>query len=453
MEESMSDNFSELTKTLSTIDFFGKAGEQMPRGAKLANAVKRAVPLLPPVYISAYGKPLEAAVPRLTTMAHADPMMVEMLAGAAYQHNPGNPIQAPLTRFLAVISNLYSSFMDNNKRANVNIPLIETLPPLAMFQHDGNNGHFTLPVNKTEELIGANVGVVSMPGTYAGHPVIWAALAHETGGHDVTHADPDLLPQLGESILAAFVEIPNKPPVSRNDLARLWNYWIDEASADVYGLLNIGPIFALNLAAFLAAWNARRTHGPPLLRMESGSDDKGLLDRHPSDIIRLHLAIGVIETLTSLSAKTRASYIGKIEDLAKMLATDDSINFIGNLPVDGGDLQPLGSVPLAIMQDAARGVGGYIATTQLRALNGHSIQDIETWDDTDEAKAEAIKTAMLQGRSRRTFGDPAQVLAGATMAVLEQPGQYDVVTQALNQELDTSFQTDPIWGMRRVNAA
>jgi hypothetical protein len=450
----MADNFAELTNRLAAVDFFGKAGEEMPRGAELSSAVKRAVPLLPPVYISAYGEPLEAAVGRLTAAAHTDPMTVEMLTGAAYQHNPGNPIKAPLKRFLAVISNLYSSFIDKNKRANAEVPLTEILPPLAMFQHDGKNGHFTLPVNKTEDLIGANVGVVSMPGTYAGHPIICAALAHEIGGHDVTHADPDLLPELGNAITAAFARIPNEPLISHDDLARLWNYWIDEASADAYGILNIGPSFAPNLAAFLAAWNARRTRALPLLRMESGHDDKGLLDRHPTDIIRLHLAIGVIEALTSLSVEKRASYVRKIEDRVKMFATGDSIRLVGDFPVDGGELQPLDvSVPLAIMQQAARSIGGQIATTRLRALKGHSIQDIETWDDADEAKAQAIKTAMLKGRLERTLGDDAQLLAGATMAVLEEPAEYDAVTQALNQALDRSFQTDPIWGVRTADAA
>jgi hypothetical protein len=65
----MADNFAELTNRLAAVDFFGKAGEEMPRGAELSSAVKRAVPLLPPVYISAYGEPLEAAVGRLTAAA------------------------------------------------------------------------------------------------------------------------------------------------------------------------------------------------------------------------------------------------------------------------------------------------------------------------------------------------------------------------------------------------
>jgi hypothetical protein len=105
------------------------------------------------------------------------------------------------------------------------------------------------------------------------------------------------------------------------------------------------------------------------------------------------------------------------------------------------------------MQQAARNVGGFIATARLRALNGHSIQDIETWDDADEAKAQAIKKAMLEGQSVNTLGDDAQLLAGATLALLDQPARYDAVTRALDQALDRSFQSDPIWGARPVDAA
>jgi hypothetical protein len=456
-EEIVADNFADLTNRLAQIDLFGKAGEPMPLGNALSNAVKEAAPMLPPVYVSAYADPLEAAMRRLTAMARTDPTTVETLTGAVYQHHAGNPMEAPLDRFLAVISNLYRSFLDKNNRESAGVPLTEMLPPLAMFQNDGQNGPFTLPVDAAEQVIGAAVGVVSMPATYAEHPIIWAALAHETGGHDVTHADPDLLPELGRGISAAFAGMPTDPSISRDDLARLWSYWIDESAADAYGVLNVGPAFAPNLAAFFGALNARATGGLPALRMESGfsqNDPNQLLDPHPTDIVRLHLAIGVIETLTGLSAQTRATYVQGIEDLANKLATGDTVRVVGNIPVDGQQLQPLDvTVPLAVMQQAARNVGGFIATARLNALNGHSIQDIETWDDADEAKAQAIKTATLEGRSARTLGDDAQLMAGATLAVLDQPAQYDAVTRALNEALDRSFQTDPIWGTQPADAA
>ena len=88
----------------------------------------------------------------------------------------------------------------------------------------------------------------------------------------------------------------------------------------------------------------------------------------------------------------------------------------------------------------------------MNALNGHSIQDIETWDDNDERVAQTINSALTAGKPVVSLGDDAQ-LAGATLALLDQPGKYKTVTDALNAALDKSFQTDPIWGVPTADAA
>src|SRR5262249_44891395 len=98
----------------------------------------------------------------------------------------------PLARFEAVVSNLYRSFLSEQQRSTVGLPLIETVPPLVTFAPTPDSGPFTLPVDAVKQLIGSTVGVVSLPGSYAPHPLLWPALAHETGGHDVLHADPGL---------------------------------------------------------------------------------------------------------------------------------------------------------------------------------------------------------------------------------------------------------------------
>jgi len=107
---------------------------------------------------------------------------------------------------------------------------------------------------------------------------------------------------------------------------------------------------------------------------------------------------------------------------------------------------------LSYAQKTARCVGGFIATKQLDALKGHTIQDIETWDDPDEARAFGIKEALIKGQAIQSLGDDAELLAGATLALLEQPSLYDAVKVALNAALDQSFQTDPIWGAPPVDA-
>ena len=71
-------------------------------------------------------------------------------------------------------------------------------------------------------------------------------------------------------------------------------------------------------------------------------------------------------------------------------------------------------MPLPVAAKAARRVGRLIATRKLKALNNHSIQDIETWDDADEDTAQAIADEILKNRSVVGRGDDAQLLAGAT---------------------------------------
>src|SRR5262249_18299776 len=229
---------------LLKIHFSGTAGEAFPHGATLVKAINAGVNMLPHIYAERYAQPLEHNLKRLLQLEagrRLPPAIVEALTAAVYQHRNGSPKAQQLERFLAVISNLYRSFLDKTKRAAANIPLSETLPPLAMFQHNGEDGPFTVTVEQVNGLIGARIGVVSMPATYADDPLIWAALAHETGGHDVTHADSGLLDELAENILVALAGMPPPQGISREDLAQLWAYWIDETSADVFGLLNIGP--------------------------------------------------------------------------------------------------------------------------------------------------------------------------------------------------------------------
>jgi hypothetical protein len=105
------------------------------------------------------------------------------------------------------------------------------------------------------------------------------------------------------------------------------------------------------------------------------------------------------------------------------------------------------------MQRAANSVGGYIATARLKTLNGHSIQEIETWDDSDETQTVAIKDAILAGQPIGMLEDDAQLLAAATLTLLQDPEMYDAVTGALNDGLDKSYQRDPIWGAPPADAA
>ena len=450
------DQFTRLCERLAVIDLFGDGPPVPPWGdAATVAAVKQAInagaPSLPLAYQTGYVMPL---LQNLDSVLRQAGDSIEPLAGAVYEHAPGGAVQPELQRFLAVISNLYRSFLSRTKRAAANIPFaMPQDPPLAVFLHSGQDGPFTIPSDDTQQLFGGDVGVVSLPSTYRDHPVLWASLAHETGGHDVTHADAGLLPELAAGVQTLFGGGPvhaGRRPTSGQLQGLLWSYWMDEASADVYGLLNIGPSFAHNLAAFFAALNNRAVGLPiPSLRTRSGHPaNDPALDVHPTDILRLHLAIGVIEQLSGLAQTTRDAYVSAVQALAQRCAQGAStVEIQGHIAIQRDRWLPINdSLPLSGMQDAARSVGAYIATARLQALGGHSIQEIETWDDADELTARQIADTFARGDSVVDMGDDAQLLAGATLALVTQPDLYDQATRLLTAALDRSYATDPIWG-------
>ena len=58
--------------------------------------------------------------------------------GPASALTPANVVRQPLRQYLAMVSNLYRSFLADDKRTSARIPLVDAplLPPLAMFHHD-----------------------------------------------------------------------------------------------------------------------------------------------------------------------------------------------------------------------------------------------------------------------------------------------------------------------------
>jgi hypothetical protein len=426
---------------------------------KLIQVVRADASLLPAPYRDEYLSRLVQALPDVAVQLKqqeknlvrhgwtaADAMaevksITDTLVGAV--RDWGEPAyHEPLTRFEAVVSNLYRSFLSAEQRRNVGLPLIETVPPLVTFAATPEAGPFTLPSDSIRRLTGAAVGVVSLPGSYAPHPLLWPALAHETGGHDVLHADPGLLHELADG--AQNLEgVPTA-------LGRIWTAWMDEAASDVYGILNIGPSFVVSLAAFFAALRnaAKQTDDLGTIATILPVSNGQLLDPHPVDLLRLFLAMGVVESLEGLSVARRAEWINLIADVAAVAgggATSIEV-------YDVTQKQVLERLPLETMSNAARRVGAYIATARLAALKGHSVQDIETWDDDDETAAGNI-AAVAAETSIVALGDDAQLLAGATMAFLANPQKYGPITTNLSQALDDSFARDPIFGTPAARSA
>jgi hypothetical protein len=327
-------------------------------------------------------------------------------------------------------------------------------PPLALFQSTSDRGPFTIESDLMKQKFGLSIGVVSLPATYRDHPVLWAGLSHEVGGHDVVHADDGLVAEMVTKTRALLT--PHFAPRRNLDTATLnaliWSFWMDEAAADVYGILNMGPGFALNLAGFLAAFRARKRGqteaGEPLVSNDSEMLPNGQMDEHPIDLLRFYVAAGAVEGLNGLSAVRRSEYVSDIEAVAKLVAGGATeIGLRGRIEIGHANSMPVHTtMKLSDAADGARKVGKMLVTETFQALNGHCIQDIETWDDTDEDIAQEIVGRVLSQQSIVAHGDDAQLLAGATLALLQRPELYDSATSLLNAALDDSFDRDPIWG-------
>jgi hypothetical protein len=447
-------NFFGLYRRFLGINLFGTGGEPLPSNQDLPTVINEGKLHIPLNYVEGYVKPLEANLARLIQLVSNQqiPVVVlETLAAAVYQHRPSCSVNVPLRRFLAVASNMYRSFLADEKRNEVGAPLRNLLPPLALFQNEGGMGPFSVTGEDVAQLIGSTINLVSLPATYANDPLLWGIIAHETGGHSVTHADPGLLQELANGLSEVLAGVVRSQGLSLEEMTLLWSYWIDEAAADIYGIMNLGPAFSPNMAALFAAGLARGTPIAPKLRMTSSfasSDPSMILDPHPADILRLHLAVGAIDSLSKLSPAAKQTHCKFINDLSEILSDGDKVVINGKIPISRDHLQQISiSMPLAVLQPIAREVGAYIATTKLNTLGGIPIQDIETWDDNDEGQSLIVRDAILAGQSITSLGDDAHLLSGSTMAVLEDPNCYEKMTVSLNDALDQSFAQDPIWGI------
>jgi hypothetical protein len=415
-----------------------------PVEARARELVQQFSGLLPTGFEDAYSAPLQKRLPALfaqLTAGNIDANFLETLCGPVYQLGD-SALKKDLHRFLAVVADLYDSFLNHTKRRAVNVPLVERLPPVAVWQSSPAQGPFTLPVDEASKLIGATIGAVSLPHGFAGHPFLYAALTHETGGHDVIHADPGLMAQLQRGVYELFPD--------QRWLALLWDYWMDETAADVYGILNMGPAFAPSFAALIAVFLSGGGKGPAKLRTETGADETGALDVHPTDVLRIGVARGVVQALAGLSASARNQYASAFDDLIALAGDGSSgVQIQGNARgFDGRSLEFMNAYPLDEMLLAASRVGNYVATVKLDALDGHSIQDIETWGDSDESTAAAIGSKLLQGSSVVGAGDDAQLIAGLVQALMQRPDEatYKAATDLVNAALDDSFARDPYWG-------
>lgn len=390
---------------------------------------------MPPIYLDAVFNPYVATLDQLgenkfNQILLRDPnregeagLMLD-IAQAILQRGEGfEPKAEPA--FQEVVSDLYDGFLSAEDRGGVLPPDHETLAPLVKFGNP-DFGPYTWPVDATESF-GLTVGIVNLPPANARRGLFaWPALGHETGGHDILHADDGLLEQTSSAVRDAL-----SSDAATRALAGYWADRIDETASDVLGILNMGPSPAIGLLGYFRGLNAAFTGSATLRNV--GPDN----DPHPADIVRGFLAAATVRQLEFSDASAWADTIE-----AETMKDVTSIQLAGK------------TVDTKVAKRSAEIVSQAIAAHPMASLENHAFIQIQNWRDHDEdivAQLRGVLTTANPLPSELTTGVfAAHLVAAATTAALTNGANISLLFQRMLDLLKAMNDKNPSFGPLRV---
>lgn len=345
------------------------------------------------------------------------------IAQAILQHGEG--YLKPSTRaFQEFISDLYDGFLSAADRRGVKEPDQGVVPPLAKWGNP-DFGPYTWPVDATASFK-VQAGVVNMPPANAtGGLVSWAALGHETAGHDILHADTGLQDELAQALRTSLAPLGH-------GLADYWSERIDETSSDVMGILNLGPAAGIGLIAYFRALGLA-FGAPGKLRSDGPANDP-----HPADIVRGYLAAEVVALLKFKGAAAWAKTIAAETDKDR-----------GTITLAGQTISP------TLARKSAKVVASTLVKYKAAALENHALGEIQNWADSDEALLQGARLAMRTGKplpptpAGITLYAAHLVSAAVIEALSVAPGAGKTVPELqarLIQDLNVLHDQNPSWG-------
>jgi hypothetical protein len=368
-----------------------------------------------------------------------------------YQHKSGY-LRKYTRAFEESIADLYDGFLSMEERINIKPPDYEKFSPLVRWGgRDAGpytypaTGPFTFP--DTPEM---NMSVVSMPPAYAKNIALWSAIGHETGGHDVLHADEGLLNELEDVVVEQIMKDDklkghqvkyNGRQLSLAEFgARYWKYTMDETASDVCGLLNLGPAAGIGLAVLLISIIEKRTGKRNLV--SSGP----ISDVHPIHAVRVLLAADVIRNIPDLDASAASSWSDALERIVDKYIDDK--NQFGLYTQTESGRRTNAEIPYDGMRETVKIVAKTLAFTPLTSLEGHSLSEINTWANSDEIIALRIANELLDKKEpsiiSRKYEDTiyaAHIISGAVIALANSSDLQtttDLAIDALNKMYDTN---------------
>ena len=322
-----------------------------------------------------------------------------------------------------VVSDLYDGFLSAEDRRGVKPPDLGIIAPLVKWGNP-ESGPYTWPADATINF-GVKTAIVNLPPANAQHGIFaWAALGHETAGHDIIHADTGLKNELENCLLCALQDA--------NMVSILPEYWasrIDETASDVLGILNMGPASGIALVGYFRALSAANG-GKPALR-NVGPDD----DPHPADVLRGYLAASVVRLLDFSKADEWAMAIEG--------ETDKDLTSI-----------ELGSSKSVITPDEAKRAADTVASclvkTKMTCLDNHAFGEIQNWKDSDEKLVKKIRSILKISDPLPELYDngvyAAHVVAASIVEALQGNTSVPEIFERMISILKTLHDKNPSWG-------
>ncbi|MDP1835723.1 MAG: hypothetical protein Q8K75_07315 [Chlamydiales bacterium] len=335
--------------------------------------------------------------------------------------------------FQEIISDLYDSFLSEEVRAGtqsgrpIEPPRYGVIPPLVKFG-SAESGPYTWPCDATNEILGMSCAVVSLPpAQIVGGLLAWTSLGHETGGHDVIHADEGLIDELAQVVYDAVYK-----SFRSRSLASYWSNCIDETVSDVCGYLNLGPSAGPGLIGYF------RALGNGKLRATGSMDDP-----HPIDLLRGYLAAAVVKNLPFKEAAEWSQAI------SKETSKDDARLWL----VDRFGIPHFFPVSFANAVASTEVVAKAILQTKLSSLQKHSLQDIQNWTDKDQQIVDRLTTVLkTKGELPSDLRGPgfyaSYVVASATQAALQRGANISTIFNEMQTFLTLMHAENATWSVQ-----
>jgi hypothetical protein len=343
--------------------------------------------------------------------------------------------------FQEVVSDLYDGFLSEEDREKVKYPDFIVVAPLvswlSSWEYENGqivpNGPCTYPSDLLRDYFGIETGIVNLPIQLGSKGILpWAALGHETAGHDILRADDGLLEELNCAVKEALLK-ENIDPF----LAEYWSFCFEESASDVMGILNMGPAVALAQIGFFRALNAVVNKNKVFKLDNVGPSD----DIHPADILRGYLAASTVRLLEFNGANKWADYIEAETD--KDLTT---------ICLDWNYKDP--SSGKVISSDEAKKSAEIVAKTivkgKMKSLEDHALGEIQNWRDNDESIVNELRShfGTLDPLPEICFGGTfyaAHVVAAAVLEALSKDTELDRIFRDMISMLKLMHNENPVW--------